>query len=436
MPSSKCSLLNIACYLHAKYDSEASNTYEEDGREFAIQYGSGALTGFLSRDILYVGQLEVEDQTFAEAVDEPSLSFVTAYFDGIMGLGFPEIAVGKVKPPFQNMVEQGLIPEPVFSFWLNRDPDSEQGGELVLGGADPDHYKGEHTWVDITRRGFWQFKMDGLTVGPAPSEDKVKSFSERLDDAQKNSVVACDGGCQAIADSGTSLLTGPPREIARINNAIGAEPVLVQECKSVVHDYLPQILDLIGSMHPHGICKSLALCSNGHEAKPSQEYPYVSISRRLLEKLQIHSADVGRIGSEGHMNVDEDPQCQVCEFIIQYIKVAIANNETAAQIMDAMDQACETLAFGSGGQAVVDCEKRSSMPDITFKIGGRNFVLNPYQYVLEINALGQQQCISGFMGLDIPPPLGPLWILGDIFMGPYHTIFDYGNERIGFADAA
>lgn len=44
------------------------------------------------------------------------------------------------------LTTQGLLPEPVFSFWLNRDPDAAVGGALVLGGVDPKHFTGEHTW--------------------------------------------------------------------------------------------------------------------------------------------------------------------------------------------------------------------------------------------------------------------------------------------------
>lgn len=69
-----------------------------------------------------------------------------SYDHGFQGLGFPEIAVTGAVPPFNNMLAQGLVKEPVFSFWLNRNVEGKQGGELTLGGVDPDHYKGEHVW--------------------------------------------------------------------------------------------------------------------------------------------------------------------------------------------------------------------------------------------------------------------------------------------------
>mmetsp|Transcript_21169 Transcript_21169/g.46438 ORF Transcript_21169/g.46438 Transcript_21169/m.46438 type:complete len:424 (-) Transcript_21169:160-1431(-) len=288
VPGAKCR--SPACWLHKTYHSGASHTYKPNGTKFAIQYGSGSLTGVLDQDVVSIGDITIQHQTFGESTTEPGIAFAAGHFDGILGLGFPRISVEHVVPPFNNMMDQGLVDQNLFAFWLNRDLNSKgPGGEITFGGLDKAHYKGDITYVPLSAETYWQFSVDSVSVY---GHSLSTSF-------------------QAIADSGTSLLAGPSAEINKIQVLIGAKPL----------------------MH---------------------------------------------------------------------------------------------------GEFTVDCSKLDSMPDVTFTIGGKEFSLSPREYVLQL----QGQCLSGFMGIDLPGELGPQWILGDVFMGKYYTVFDYGNKQVGFAEAA
>ncbi|GFN84930.1 hypothetical protein PoB_001143600 [Plakobranchus ocellatus] len=79
-----------------------------------------------TRDIKLVNYYDIAgatvlNQAFGESTLEPSI-FGNTMNDGVLGLGFSKKAAGKYPTVLDNMMSQGLLPAPVFSFYLNRLP--------------------------------------------------------------------------------------------------------------------------------------------------------------------------------------------------------------------------------------------------------------------------------------------------------------------------
>ncbi|XP_043572465.1 gastricsin-like [Chiloscyllium plagiosum] len=290
VPSIYCN--SAPCGNHARFNPTQSSTFTTNGQTFSFSYGSGSLSGYFGYDTVNVAGISISKQELGLSENEPGSNFYYAPFDGILGLSYPALSGGGAMPVFDNMLKENLLEEPLFSVYLSRYPNSQDGGEVLFGGIDHGIYSGQIHWAPVIQELYWNIAIQGVLLNGQPA--------------------FCYQGCQAIVDTGTSLITVP-------------------------NEYLKELLQEIG----------------------------------------------------------------------------------------ASDQ---------NGEFVVNCNNIANMPSLTFAINGAEFTLPPSVYILQNNGY----CTAGFEPTYLPAPTryGPLWILGDVFLGAFYSVFDRGNNRIGFAPVA
>ncbi|NXO43435.1 PEPA protein, partial [Locustella ochotensis] len=198
VPSVFCS--SPACRNHNRFNPAESSTFLSTNDTLFIAYGTGSMTGVLGYDTVNVAGINVRNQIFGLAETEPGDFFYYTPFDGILGLAFPSIASSGATPVFDNMMIENLVDRNLFSVYLSRD---SQGGSFVLFGAiDPYYTTRGISWIPLSAETYWQITMESVSINGAP--------------------VACSSGCQAIVDTGTTLLAVPVRALRILLRRLGA----------------------------------------------------------------------------------------------------------------------------------------------------------------------------------------------------------------------
>ncbi|XP_044871269.1 pepsin A-like [Mauremys mutica] len=249
VPSVYCS--SPACTNHKRFNPSDSSTYQATSENVSVQYGTGSMTGILGYDTVQVSSIVDTHQIFGLSETEPGSFFYYAPFDGILGLAFPSISSSGATPVFDNMMNEGLVSQDLFSVYLSSDDQS--GSFVMFGGIDSSYYSGNLNWIPLSNETYWQITMDSITMN--------------------GETIACSGGCQAIIDTGTSLLVGPSTGISNIKSYIGADNGTVRISCSATSS-LPNIVFTINGIEfpvPASayIIDSSGSCSPGFEGIPT-----------------------------------------------------------------------------------------------------------------------------------------------------------------------
>uniref|UniRef100_A0A1I7TY32 Peptidase A1 domain-containing protein n=2 Tax=Caenorhabditis tropicalis TaxID=1561998 RepID=A0A1I7TY32_9PELO len=158
--------------LKETYNSSASSSFVPGG-PFSLPYGDDKITGNLGKERLIMSGITTSDQDFGVVETVPYL-YTAQPIDGILGLGWPSLAVNGTKTPMQNLLPQ--LDAPVVTIWVanlkNGAPGVDFAGSISFGYIDESACEKNMQWVPLADNSTWGFKINGFQMG---SYSRVKT---------------------------------------------------------------------------------------------------------------------------------------------------------------------------------------------------------------------------------------------------------------------
>lgn len=223
LPTSSCR--DVDHNIIATYNCRQSSSFTNDGRPISLKYINGVVVeGYLAREFIQFGDLAIHNQTFIQ-IDRISNGSILQHFnvDGILGLNFETISnYTDMEPPILGIMrlagrQSGGKGRSMLSLSLNHGQDARRAGQLIFGDLDESLYVGQVAWAPLMRSKHWQFRVESIQLNYP--EDEQESYWETT---KRPDVVVCPHGCNAMADTGSMVIIGPPNDIQKLNEAIGA----------------------------------------------------------------------------------------------------------------------------------------------------------------------------------------------------------------------
>ncbi|CAE7144413.1 unnamed protein product [Rhizoctonia solani] len=152
---------------HQIYNPNKSRTAESlPGAAWKIGYGDGShASGNVVMDTITIGDITIKRQAI-EVAQQLSDEFLRGGSDGLLGLAFPKLNTvqpHQQKTPMQNMVEQGLVKDPIFTVKLDK---HDSRGFYTFGYINENVHASKLYWQKvITDNGWWEVVSPYVRIG-------------------------------------------------------------------------------------------------------------------------------------------------------------------------------------------------------------------------------------------------------------------------------